>query len=359
MRKHNHEVGEQGNFWTLDLGVSNYITPKYEDMKTLWEETLNDSMVWTCPAKTLMIEVVYSIVSLHLESKRKNEDKKGVRLSPWHIHILVYADGYSPEILAKALKESWVRVANKRQDWKEKVMEGKKRDGTWGQGCHSDVAIEKYQTDTNCYSRGRVAYMMWQAIHKKTYSWRNGEPKEIPLSEMLRRLRLATENEIQSRTDWKKKKIIGYWIEWAQNVKVALANIPSHNNPYRMADMGARLIHDVATNDSTYSELQSKISKIPDINTPTQWGKVYDVLVKNLETAGVQGLIAEGYEAIKEELKDTKPLVGITGSIEGTITARAKGDNIELEVRPGLDMDMVKQFEGIAEGITIIPWKPE
>ena len=357
MRTHKHEVGEQGNFWTLDLGVSNYISPTYEDMKALWEATLEDCRPWGCRAKLLMIEVVYSIVSLHQE--KKGEDKKGVRLAQWHIHTLIYVDGFSPKTIAQALRGSWLKVANEREDWKEKIKEGRKKDGTWRQGCHCDVATEQYQKDGHCYNRGKVAYMMWQAIHQKTYCWENHEPAERPFAEMLRRLKLATEEDILRRAQGKRNKIMSYWIEWAKNVKVALANIPSDNNPYHMADRFGRILYDVANHDSTYIELQAKISKIPDIRTPAQWRKVYDKLVRNLETAGVQGLIADGYEAIKEELKDTMPLLGVS-SVEGVIEVYRDGDGIRWEVRPGkLDEKARKEFEGIPEGVTITPWKPD
>lgn len=347
MRTHKHEVGEQGNFWTLDLGVSNYVEPTYEDMKALWEATLEDCKPWGCGANLLMIEVVYSIVSLHQE--KKGEDKKGVRLAQWHIHTLIYADGFSPRTIALSLKESWVKVANKREDWKEKIKEGRKKDGTWRQGCHADVALEKYQRNGHCYSRGKVAYMIWQAIHQKTFCWENHEPSKRAFSEMLRRLKLATEDDILRRTRGRKERIIGYWIEWAQNAKVALANIPSDNNPYHMADRFGRILYDVANNDHTYLEIESKIAKIPDIRTPAQWRKVYDKLIKNLETAGVQGLIAEGYEAIKEELKDTRPLLGVS-SVEGTVSAYRDGDSIRLEVKLGKpDEEILKSFEGVEQ----------
>ena len=45
MRTHNHAVGESGNFWTLNLSLSNYVNPSYSDLKELWEETLEDSSV--------------------------------------------------------------------------------------------------------------------------------------------------------------------------------------------------------------------------------------------------------------------------------------------------------------------------
>ena len=343
MRTHNHKVGEQGNFWVLDLGVSNYIAPTYEDMKELWEATLEDCRPWGCSAKLLMIEVVYSIVSLHKE--KKGEDKKGVRLAQWHIHTMIYADGFSPKTIALALKGSWLKVANKREDWKEKIKEGRKKDGTWGQGCHCDIAREEYQRDGHCYNRGKVAYMMWQAIHQKTYCWENHEPSKRPFSEMLRRLKLATEEDILKRT--RGKKIIGYWIEWVRNVKVALSNIPSDNNPYWGVDQLGRIVYDVANHDSTYMELQSKISKIPDFRTPAQWREVYNKLVTNLRTAGVKGLIAEGYEAIIEELKDTKPLLELSIS---DVTLDVYGDG-RIETRKGkLDEETLKQFEGLEEG---------
>lgn len=357
MRTHNHEVGERGNFWTLNLSISEYIKPSYEDMRELWEATLEDCryMMETCPAKLVMIETVYSIVSLHKE--RQNEDKKGVRLAPWHIHLIIYADGYSPAIIADLIRDSWIKVVKGREDLFERAKEGKKLAGQYKQGSHTYVVYEKAQYDDKCYSRGRIAYMMWQAIHKKTYCWKKGKLTSTPFAEMLRRLKLATEEDIKARPAYKKKMVISDWIEWAKNVKVALANIPSDNNRlYHFADMGTRLLHDVEKQDSTFKEWQSKIQKIPDINTPAQWRKVYNKLVTNLDTAGVQDLIAEGYEIIKAELQDTKPLLGVYGT--GTIEAYRDGNDIRLEIKPNyIDPEMLRQFDDVPKGECVVESK--
>lgn len=358
MRTHNHEVGEQGNFWTLDLNVSRYINPTYADMKALWEATLEDCRysMETCPAKLVMVEVSYSIISLHRERKSRGENKKGVRLAPWHIHTIIYAEGFSPALIADTIKRSWIKVANGYKDWKDIVVAGRKRDNTYRQGCHCDVAAEKYQTSQHCYSRGKIAYMMWQAIHKDFVCW-SEDGKKRNFSEVLRRMKLATRADIAKRTKRKKRSVISDWIEWAKNAKVALANIPAANNQlYHFADMGTRLLHDVETNDSTFQELQSKIQKIPDINTPAQWQKVYDKLVTNLETAGVQDLIADGYEIIKAELRDTKPLLGVYGT--GTIEAYRDGNDIRLEIKPNyIDPEMLRQFDDVPKGECVVESK--
>lgn len=323
MRTHKHSIGEHGDFWKLDLTLSDYVEPSLKDMEVMWKTALEDCMPWPRAAKTLVLEVVYSIISLHKE--KRSENKKGVRLSQWHIHVLIYADGYDASIIASALKTSWLKVVNNRSDWLEKVKAGKKKDGTWKQGCHTIVASESAQKDGYCYDRGRVAYMMWQALKKHTYAWHNGKETKIPFSEVLRRLKLATREKTQKRSERQKSQVAGYWIEWARNVKVALSNIPSDVNPYRMADLFARVIHDAKTGDKSLSDLRSKITKIPDINTPAQWKKVYTQLVRNLGNKGVRGLIGDDYRAILDELNDTKPLLGDIGNVTGTIHFYADG----------------------------------
>ena len=313
MRTHNHAVGESGNFWTLNLSLSNYVNPSYSDLKELWEETLEDSSVKFC-GELLMMEVVYSIVSLH--KQQKHENKKGVRLANWHIHIIIYCKGCNPRGIALALKDSWIKLANRKADWIKMVREGKQRDNTYKQGCHCYVAVKEGQYDCHCYNRGRIAYMMWQAIHRKFYAWERGKEAKYDFSEMLRRLKLATRETIRKRTAYKKKLVIADWIEWARNVKIALGNIPLKSNPL-LVDCLFRLLLDAGHNDNTLKTLGSKIQNFPDIKTAAQWQSVYDKLVKNLHTMGVQGLIEDGYEAIKKELENPKPLLGIHDTTGG------------------------------------------
>ena len=343
MRTHAHEAGKQGNFWTLNLGVSDNVGATYEEMKGLWTETLENCHLETCPAKLIMIEVVYSIVSLSKETSTKK--KYGARLAPWHIHLIVYSDGYSPEVIVDIIKDSWIKTANGRVDLVERVKDARIKAEQWGQGSHAIVASEAGQWSQDCYSRGRIAYMMWQAIHKE-FVYFDKEGKSRNFAEMLRRLKLATKEQVAGRNEREKQWVIDDWTEWARNAKVALANIPVESNEYlRFADWGLRTLHDKKHNENTVSAVESKIQKIPDIKTPAQWQEVYDKLVKNLDTAGVRGLIEEGYEVIKKELEDKKPLLGVYDT-HGTIEYYRD----RVEIRPDyIDKEMLEHFKDIPE----------
>ena len=112
MRTHKHSIGEHGDFWKLDLTLSDYVEPSLKDLEVMWKKALEDCMPWPRAAKTLVLEVVYSIISLHKE--KRSENKRGVRLSQWHIHVLIYADGYDASTISYELKKSWLKVANNR-----------------------------------------------------------------------------------------------------------------------------------------------------------------------------------------------------------------------------------------------------
>lgn len=295
------------NFYTLDLGITKMIPTTYQELKQMWDETLrrSEAEIQTY-SDLIMIKVVYSIFSLHQEKKHKREDKKGVRLAGWHIHTMIYANGQGKaQEIGEYLRAVWCKVANGNKEIKERLKLAKQIAGKYKAKDPLRVATKDYQLLQPCYDAGKFAYMLWQTMYEEFHYW-DAEGKQRYFSEMLRRAK-----KVMDKTP--------SWGEWADNVKIAMANIPRTDNTHKLADLVSRVIHDTKYKDTTLKELASKIKAIPDIQTDGEWQKVHDRLVKNLETESVQALLGECDGHTLEELKNVKPLLGVVGDNTGQI----------------------------------------
>lgn len=325
------------NFYTLDLGITKTIPVTYLELKQLWDETWEQSKPEiNTYSKLIMIKVIYSIASLHLEKKHKGEDKKGVRLAGWHIHTMIYADEPDKaKDVGEYLRTTWCRIANGNKLLKERLKRIKQASGGYKLNDPLWIATKDCQTLQPCYDAGKFAYMIWQLMYEE-FCYCDAKGKKRYFSEMIRRAK-------------KVMKKTSSWGEWADNVRGVLACIPLSNNPYRFADWCSRIIHDEKFHDTTLEELESKIKVIPDIQTDEDWQNVYDRLVKNLENTSIQKLLGRCDGHTLEELKNAEPLLGVVGDNTGTIEMGRYG----LEVKPNhIDPELIKQFDESSEGVT-------